>query len=102
MNLLGLLEEAGPVLLLEVLLLELELNVLAGVMGLGLIRADLGEELKVELVGLLQRVGVALEGETLGLEVELEVRCGDVRDGDGEPDEVLLGVGRAGALGPEN
>ena len=102
MDLLGVLEEARPVLLLEFLLVELELNVLAGVVNLGPLGVDLGEELNVELVGLLQGLGVALEGESLGLQVQLEVGRGDVRDGDGEPDEVLLGVRGAGALSPED
>ncbi len=45
---LGLLEQAGPELFLELLLLELDLDVLGGVVDLGGIDVDLGEELKVD------------------------------------------------------
>jgi hypothetical protein len=101
-DLLGLLEQAGPVLLLELLLLELELDVLAGVEGLGLGGVDLGVELDVELVRPLQGVGVTLEGDALGLDVELQVGGGDIGDGDGQVDEVLGSIRGAGALGPED
>lgn len=101
-DLLGLLEQAGPVLLLELLLLELQLNVLARVVDLALLRVNLAVQLEVEVEVLLQGVGVAVKGQARGLEVELEAGGGDVRDGDGQVDEVLGGVGGAGALGPED
>lgn len=35
-----------------------------------------------------------------GLDVELQILLSDVGNGEGEVDEVLGGIGRAGALGP--
>jgi hypothetical protein len=99
---LGLLEQAGPVLLAELLLLELELDVLGGVVGLGLLDVNLGVELKLEVVFALQSGGGAGEGEGGGLEVELEIRGGDIGDGDGEVDEVLGGFAGGRALRPED
>lgn len=99
---LRLLEQAGPVLLAELLLLELELDVLGGVIGLGLRDVDLGVEVEFDVIFALQSGGGAGEGEGGRLEVELEVRGGDIGDGDGEVDEVLGGIGGGRALRPED
>jgi hypothetical protein len=53
-QLLVLLEQPGPVLLLELLLLQLELDVLGGVVNLALGRVDLAPQLQVELVVALE------------------------------------------------
>lgn len=101
-NLLGLLEQAGPVGLVELLLLQLQLDILARVVDLGGLLVNLGVELELQVVSLLEGVGVAGKGQTSGLEVELEALLGHVGDGDGQVDEVLLGIGAGRALRPEN
>lgn len=101
-HLLGLLEQAGPVGLVEVFLLQLELDVLAGVAGLGGLLVDLGVELELHVVVPLQAVGVAGEGQAGGLDVKLQAGGGHVGDGDGQVDEVLLGVRAGRALRPED
>lgn len=101
-QLLGGLEQPWPVLLLEFLLLQLHLDVLGRVVDAALGGVDLGVQLELDMVRLLKGGGGAGEGDGGGLEVELQVFFGDVGDGDGQVDEVLGGVGRRGALGPEN
>lgn len=90
--LLRLLQQAGPVLLLELLLLELELDILGGVVDLALGGVDLGVELEFEGVRPLEGFRVALEGETGGLEIELEIGGRNIGNGDGQVDKVLGGV----------
>jgi len=68
--------------------------------GLALIDVDLVVELELDVVGGLLRVGVAAEGEARGFEVELHRFFGHVGDGYREVDEVLGWVGGGGALGP--
>lgn len=99
---LGLLQQAGPVSLVQLLLLQFELDVLARVVDFGSLVVDLGVKLQLEVVGLLERIRVAGEGQTGGLEVELQVRGGHIRHCDGQVNEILLGVGTGGPLGPEN
>lgn len=96
------LEQAGPVLLLEVLLLELHLDVLGGVVDLAGGGVNLGKELEVDMVLALESARGTGEGESRGLDVQLDVVLGDIGDGDGEVDKVLVGVGAGRALGPEN
>jgi hypothetical protein len=94
-HLFGVLEEARPVGLAELFLLQLHLDVLRRVVRLALSRVDLGVELELQVVRLLERVRVAGEGQALGLEVKLQIALGDVRDRDGEVDEVLARIGQA-------
>lgn len=96
------LEQARPVFLLEVLLLQLNFDVLGSVVNLGAGDVDLLEKLELEVVIALEGSGNSGEGEACGLEVELNVVLGNVGDGNGEIDEVLLGGGVGGALGPED
>lgn len=102
METLLLLEKTGPVLFLEILLLELDLDVLGGVVDLALGGVDIGIELEVDVVLALERLGGTGEGEGVGLEVQLDVILRDVRDRDGQVDEVLAGIGGRGALSPED
>lgn len=102
LQLLGLLKQAGPVLLLEFLLAQLQLDVARGVVDLGVLGVDLGVELELEVEVALQGVRVALELERGGLEVQRVLVGGDIGGGDGQVDEVLLRVGVGGALGPED
>lgn len=97
-----LLEESWPVLLLEVLLLELDLDVLGSVVDLALGRVNLGVEFELDVVLALQGARCTGEGQGGGLEVQLQVILGYVRDGDGQVDEVLGGVRVGGALSPED
>lgn len=101
-QLLVLLKQAGPVFLLELLLLQLDLDVLGGVVDLAGLGVDLGEELELDVELAFEGAGRSREGQARGLEVELQAVLGDVGDGDGEVDEVLAGVGGGGALGPED
>lgn len=101
-NLLRLLEQAGPVGGIELLLAKLHLDIAGSVIDLARRRVNLGVELELDMVSLLEGVGVAGEDETSGLEVELEVGSRNVGDANGEVDEVALGVGSRRALGPEN
>jgi hypothetical protein len=99
---LGLLEQPRPVLLLELLLLQLNLDVLGGVVDLALRGVDLGVELELDVVLALEGPRGAGERQGRGREVQLDAFLGDVGDGDGEVDEVLLRLGIGGALGPED
>ena len=101
-DLLRLLEETRPVGSIKLLLAQLHLDIAGSVVDLARRRVDLGEEFELDVVGLLEGVGVASEGEASGLEVKLEVRSRDVRNANGEVDEVALRVGSGRALGPEN
>lgn len=102
MHLLGLLEQAGPVGVVEVLLAQLDLDVAGCVVDLALGGVDLGVELELEVIRALERLRGAREGQAGGLEIELEARRGHVGHVDGEVDEVLLGVGLGRALRPED
>ena len=102
LELLGLLEQTGPVLVVELLLAQLELDVPGGVVDLAVLRVDLGVKLKLDVIVALQSVGVTIEGQGGGLQVELEALLGYIGDGDSEIDEVLLRIGAGGALGPED
>jgi hypothetical protein len=92
-DLLRVLEESWPELLLGLLLPENQLDVLGGVVDLAVVDIDLGEELELDVVRLLQAVGLAAEGEAGGLEIKLEVLLLAVGHGDGEVDVVLLWLG---------
>lgn len=94
------LEQTRPVFLLELLLAQLHLDVTSGVMRLAVLGVDLAEEGEVEVICALQGFRVALESQGGGLEIELQVLFGYIGNGDGEVDEVLLGVGAGRALGP--
>lgn len=102
LDLLGLLQQAGPVLVLELLLAQLQLDVPGGVVDLAVLRVDLGPELELGVVRALQRVRVAVERQRRRLQVELEALLGHVRYRDGQVDEILLGIGAGGPLCPEN
>ena len=62
MHFLGLLQQPGPVLLLELLLPEYKLHIARGVMRLALLDVDFAKELELDVVSRLLRVGVAGEG----------------------------------------
>jgi hypothetical protein len=102
LQLLGLFEQAGPVLFLQVLLAQLELDIAGGVVDLGVLRVDLGKEFELELVVALQGIRVTLKLQGGGLEIQLEFGGRDIRNGNGQVDEVLLRIGARGALGPED
>ena len=101
-DLLRVLQETRPVGLIELLLAQVDLDILGGVVDLALLGVNLGVELKFEVVCLLESVGVAGESERGGLQVQLEVGGGDVRDVDGQEDNVLCGVRGRRALGPKD
>lgn len=102
LQLLGLLEQARPVLLLELLLAQFNLDIARGVVDLAVLDVDLAVEGELEVVGGLLGVGQTLEVQAVGLKVQLEVLLLHVRDDNGEVDEVLLGIRVGRALGPED
>ncbi len=63
---------------------------------------NLSVELKLNMIVSLEGVGVAREGNGLRLQVEFEIFRLHVRYGYGEVDEVLGGVSLAGALSPQD
>jgi hypothetical protein len=99
-HLLGVLEQAGPELNLEVLLLQHKLDGARGVVGLARAGVDLLVELELHVVVGLLGLGVAGEVEVAGLDVELDGFGRDVGDHDREEDVVLLRLGGGRALGP--
>lgn len=101
-DLLGVLEQARPVLVAELLLDQLELDGAGGVVDLAGGLVDLGVEVEDDLVGALQGLGEALEGDAGGLEGDLGLGRVGVGDDNGQVDKVLLGVVLGGALGPED
>ena len=72
-DLLRILQEPWPELLLQLLLSQDDLNVLGGVVNLALLLVNLSVELELEVVVSLERVRVAGEGKRLGLQVKLEI-----------------------------
>lgn len=63
---------------------------------------DLVVEVELDVVLALEGRRGAGEGERRRLEVDLGPALGDVGDGDGQVDEVALGVGAGRALGPQD
>jgi hypothetical protein len=102
MHLLSALEQTWPVLLLELLLPQHQLDIAGRVVDLALGRVDLGVELQLDVVGFLFRLRVARECEFVGLEIELQVFGVHVCGRDGEEDVVLGRVCAGRALCPEN
>ena len=78
-DLLRILKQSGPELLLELLLAQDHLDVLGGVVDLALLLVNLRVELELQVVVSLQRVGVARELERLRLQLELELGGLDIR-----------------------
>jgi hypothetical protein len=72
-DLLSILQEPWPELLLQLLLSQDDLNVFGGVVNLALLLVNLSVELELEVVVSLERVRVAGEGKRLGLQVKLEI-----------------------------
>lgn len=101
-HLLCVLQQSWPELLLQLLLAQDQLDVLARGVDLALRWVNLGIEVKRELVVSLEGVRVAGEREGGWLQVELKLGCLDVGYGDGQVDVVLCGIGRAGSLSPKD
>lgn len=101
-DLLRILQQPWPELLLELLLSQDKLNVLGGVADFALLLVDLAVELKLDSIVSLQRVRVAFEAERCWLQVELEFGGLDIGNGDREVDEVLRGFSLVGSLSPED
>ena len=100
MHFLGLFQQPWPVLLLELLLSEYKLHIARGVMRLALLDVDFARELELDVVGGLLRVGVAGEGQGGWFQVDFEGFVGHVGGRDGEEDVVALWVRGRGALSP--
>lgn len=100
MHLALLLQQPGPKMLIQLLLLNDELNIARGVVDFGARGVNLGEEFEFDGVGALLRLAVALEVEEGGLDVEFDFVLAHVRHGDGEEDVVFAVFARGAALGP--
>jgi hypothetical protein len=94
------LEQTRPVLFLQFLLSQHQLDIRGCVMCLGVLNIDFSEELDLEVVGGLFGIRCAGEGEAGRLQVELEGFGWYVWHTDCEEDVVLLGVGVGRALSP--
>jgi hypothetical protein len=68
-DLLVVLQQAGPELLLQLLLPQNQLDVLGRVVDLALLLVDLSKELELQLVRPLEGVRVAAEAEALWLQL---------------------------------
>lgn len=101
-DLLCVLQQSWPELLLQLLLSQNHLDVLGGVVDLALLRVDLAIELKLDIVVSLEGIRVSGEGKGGRLEVELELGCLDVRYANGQINEVLSGLGLVGSLSPKD
>jgi len=101
-HLLCVLQQSWPELLLQLLLSQDHLDVLARGVDLALRWVNLGIEVKLELIVSLEGVRVAGEGEGGWFQVKLELGCLDIGYGDGQVDVVLRGIGRAGSLSPKD
>jgi len=95
-----LLQQTRPVLLLEFLLAQHQLDVPGRVVDLALLWLDLGEEVELDVVGCLFRLRVAGEFEVGGLDVQVDLLWVYIGNGDGEVHVVLLWFAGGGALGP--
>jgi len=101
-DLLRILQQSWPELLLQLLLSQDQLNVLGGVVDLALRGVNLGVELERNLVVSLEGIRVAGKCQGSGLKVELKLGCLDIRYGEGQVDEVLSGIGLVGSLSPKD
>lgn len=101
MNLLALLQEAGPELLLELLLAQNHLNSTVSVVHFAVLRVDLGIELQRGLV-CDTLAGITTEGDGGGSELELGLLLGDLGGLDAHVEVVALGIIGRGALSPGN
>lgn len=102
MQSLRLLQQTRPELFLDLLLPEHQVDAARGVVGLGVLDVDLAVQLHVDLVLYVLGRRRADEGYAGRFDVELGGGLVHVERGDGEVDDVLLGIAFVGALGPEN
>ena len=100
MHPLALLQQARPVLLLELLLPQQEAHIGARGVRLGVLDIDLAVELELDVIGGFLGFAVASEGEAVGFQVDrgfFGIRCAD-----GEGNVVFLRIASGRALGPED
>ena len=100
MHLLALLQQARPVLLLELLLPQQEAHVGAGGMRLGVLDIDLAVELELDVIGGF--FGFAVAGEDKAVGFQIDGGLFGISRADGEGDVVPLRVAGGRALSPEN
>lgn len=93
-------QQAGPELLLELLLSQDNLDPARSVVDLALLGLNLGEKIELDVVGCFAGVGVASEVKRFRLNVKLELVCWDIRYDDSQEDVVSLSVGGGRALSP--
>ena len=97
---LALLQQARPVLLLELLLPQQEAHVGARGMCLRVIDIDLAVEFELDVIGGFLGFAVASEGKAVGFQVD--GRFFGIGCANGEGNVVFLGVAGGRALGPED
>lgn len=101
MNLLVLLEQTGPVLQLQLLLAQNELDLTVGVVGLAVLRVDFAEQVQRDRVGDTLAGGTG-EGDIVGGDAQLSIGLGDIGSLQVHVEVVALGIRVGGALGPGN
>lgn len=101
MNLLGILQKARPILHLQLLLAQNQLNLTVSVVDLAVLRVDLGVEVQGDGVcyALARRPG---ERDIVGGDFEVGLVLGDVGGLDVHVEVVALGLRVGRALGPGN
>ena len=100
MHPLALLQQARPVLLLELLLPQQEAHIRAGGIRRGVLDIDLAVEVELDVIGGFFGFAVAGEGKAIGFQID--GRFFGIRRADGQADVVLLRVDGGRALSPEN
>ena len=88
------LEQSWPVFLLELFLPQDHLDVFCRVICLRVFYIDLCIELKIQVVSRLLGLGGTRERKACGLEVEFQGRFRNIRDGDCKVDVIFLGLRR--------
>lgn len=99
MNLLSRLQQTGPVLLLELLLPQNQLNLTVAVVHLGVLRVDLGIQLQLDVI-LYALLGGSGERDRGRRDVQLSLGLGDIGRLDVHVEVVALRFRGGGALGP--
>lgn len=100
MNLSRVLEQAWPILLLQLLLSQYHLDVRSCMMCLRVLRVNFTIEFELDMIGSFLGLRSSREGELGGCKVELERFWRHVGDAYCEVDVVLLSIGGRGSLRP--
>lgn len=101
MDLLGILQETRPVLLLQLLLAQHQLNLAVGVVDFAVLGIDLAKQVQGDVV-CDTLAGGAGERDIVGGDSDVGLVLGDVRSLQAHVEVVALGLIGRGALGPSH